>query len=82
MKVTDLSKAWQEGQEIPERSREYRLRMPLEDAARLSALAALHPNKTEGEILNDIANAAIEDLAEVKRLKSVGTGDGQGGEQH
>ena len=71
MKVTELSKSWQEsqGQAAEERPQEYRLRMPLEDAARLAALAALYPNRKEGDILNDIANAAVEDLAEMKGLK-------------
>lgn len=70
MKVTELSKAWQENQKpTEERSREYRLRMPLEDAARLSALAALYEGKSERDILDDIANSAIEDLAELKNLK-------------
>lgn len=70
MKVTELSKAWQEDNvSAEERNSEYRLRMPLEDAARLAALAKLYEGKTESEILNDIANSAIQDLAEMRNLK-------------
>jgi predicted DNA-binding protein len=82
MKVTDLSKAWQEGRQTEERPREYRLRMPLEDAARLSALAALYPDRKESDILNDIANAAVEDLAEMQGLKDVAEADSKPEDQH
>ncbi|MAL99719.1 hypothetical protein [Hydrocarboniclastica marina] len=69
MKVTDLSKTWDEGRKSEDRPRNYRLRLPLEDAARLAALAELYPNRSEEEILNDIANGAVEDLAELNGLK-------------
>lgn len=74
MKVTDLSKTWDEERKSEDRPRNYRLRLPLEDAARLAALAELYPNRSEGEILNDIANGAVEDLAELNGLKD-GTAD-------
>lgn len=69
MKVTELPQSWQQDQkQAEERNSEYRLRMPLEDAARLAALAALYEGKSEREILDDIANSAIEDLAALKNL--------------
>lgn len=79
MKVTDLPKAWQEDQDIAgDRAREYRMRIPLEDAARLAALAELYSEKEESEILNDIANTAISDLANMAKL---GEEDGNSSEQ-
>lgn len=84
MKVTELPKTWQagpKGQQGEERLREYRLRMPLEDAARLAALAALYPDRKESDILNDVAAAAIEDLAEMKGLKEAAQSDNKQDEQ-
>ena len=41
MKVTDLPKHWENEKEPVERTHDYNLRLPLEDAARIAALAEL-----------------------------------------
>lgn len=76
MKVTDLPKNWEEGPEAEDRPKNYRLRLPLEDAARLAALAELYPGRSEREILDDVANRAVEDLAELNGLKEGAEPDG------
>ena len=69
MKVTDLPKHWENKKEPVERSHEYSLRLPLEDAARIAALAELYPDRTEADILNDMIGAALDDLVRLSPLK-------------
>lgn len=69
MKVTDLPKHWQQDKQAVERTHDYNLRLPLEDAARVAALAEMYPDRTEAEILNDMIAAALDDLAESTPLK-------------
>ena len=38
------------------------MRLPLEDAARVAALAELYPDRSESDILNDMIAAALDDL--------------------
>ncbi len=69
MKVTDLPRHWQENKKTVERTHDYNLRLPLEDAARVAALAELYPDRSEADILNDMIAAALDDLAEATPLK-------------
>lgn len=69
MKVTDLPKHWQEAKQSADRTHDYNLRLPLEDAARVAALAEMYPDRSEADILNDMIAAALDDLAESTPLK-------------
>ena len=69
MKVTDLPKHWESEKEPVERTHNYNLRLPLEDAARIAALAELYPDRTESDILNDMIGAALDDLVRQTPLK-------------
>jgi predicted DNA-binding protein len=69
MKVTDLPKHWESTREPVERSHDYNLRLPLEDAARIAALAELYPDRSEADILNDMIGAALDDLVRLSPLK-------------
>ncbi|ARM85160.1 MULTISPECIES: hypothetical protein [Marinobacter] len=69
MKVTDLPKHWESKKESVERSHDYNLRLPLEDAARIAALAELYPDRSESDILNDMIGAALDDLVRLSPLK-------------
>ncbi|PCM43657.1 hypothetical protein [Marinobacter sp. ANT_B65] len=69
MKVTDLPKQWEQKKKPAERTHNYNLRLPLEDAARISALAELYPDRSESDILNDVIGAALDDLASQGQLK-------------
>jgi len=69
MKVTDLPRHWQDKKQPAERTHDYNLRLPLEDAARIAALAEMYPDRSETDILNDMIAAALDDLAESTPLK-------------
>lgn len=69
MKVTDLPQHWEKEKQTTERPHEYNLRLPLEDAARIAALAELYPDRSESEILNDMVAAALNDLVSQGPLK-------------
>ncbi len=69
MKVTDLPKHWEKKKQSVERTHDYNLRLPLEDAARLAALAELYPDRSESDILNDMIAAALDDLVRQSPLK-------------
>jgi len=70
MKVTDLPKHWETEKEPVERSHDYNLKLPLEDAARIAALAELYPDRSEADILNDMIGAALDDLLRLSPLKN------------
>ncbi|WP_336367103.1 hypothetical protein [Marinobacter sp. C2H3] len=69
MKVTDLPKHWAQKKQPVERTHDYNLRLPLEDAARVSALAELYPDRSEADILNDMIAAALDDLVRQSPIK-------------
>ncbi|MCH8497080.1 MAG: hypothetical protein LAT63_01260 [Marinobacter sp.] len=69
MKVRDLPKHWNKQKEAVERPQEYNLRLPLEDAARIAALAELYPDRSESDILNDMVSAALDDLLRERAVK-------------
>ena len=69
MKITDLPQQWEKEKQDVERPHEYNLRVPLEDAARIAALAELYPDRTESDILNDMVAAALNDLVSQGPLK-------------
>ncbi|SFM12271.1 hypothetical protein [Marinobacter zhejiangensis] len=69
MKVTELPKHWESKPEPVERAHDYNLRLPLEDAARVAALAELYPDRSESDILNDMISAALDDLVRQTPLK-------------
>ncbi|EMP57230.1 hypothetical protein ACFQGA_15765 [Marinobacter koreensis] len=69
MKVTDLPKHWEQKKEAVERTHDYNLRLPLEDAARVAALAELYPDRSEADILNDMIGAALDDLVRQSPIK-------------
>lgn len=75
MKVTDLPKHWESEKETPERTHDYKLRLPMEDAARIAALAELYPDRSETDILNDMVAAVLDDLAHRSPLKDKLAGD-------
>ncbi len=64
MKVKALIEEWQ--QKAAERltPKEYGLRLPLHDAARVEALAEMYPGRTKEQILTDLLSAALDELEE------------------
>lgn len=62
MKVADLIQAWDKaaaGQLSKER---YAVQLPLEDAAKIEALAQMYPRRSREQILTDLLGAALDEL--------------------
>ena len=64
MKIRDLMQYWEKhaGSEIT--AREFSVRLPLYDAARILALAEMYPAKTETQIITELLGAALDELQE------------------
>ena len=41
---------------------EYRLRLPVEDAAKIEALVEMYPKRTRERIISDLISAALDDI--------------------
>lgn len=63
MQVKELVRYWQSQAGEPRTAREYSLRLPLYDAAKVSALAEMFPGLSEERILTDLLSAALDDLS-------------------
>ena len=62
MKIRDLLKHW-EGTRQPQMTAEtYAIHLPVEDAARLHALAEMYPGVAEEDVLRDLLAAALAEL--------------------
>jgi hypothetical protein len=61
--ITLLS-TWEGTPDIRRTDEEYRLRLPLEDAARVEALAEMYPGVSREQLLTDLLHTALDELAE------------------
>jgi len=64
MKVRELIPRWEETESKVFTTREYLVRLPVRDAARVSALAELYPQRSLEEILTDLLAAALDEVEE------------------
>jgi hypothetical protein len=62
MKVRDLIEHWEQNAAEPLTAEEYRLRLPVQDAARLRALAEMYPRRGVGDLLTDLLHAALNEV--------------------
>ncbi len=62
MKVRDLLKTWQADSGARQVSKELTLSLPLHDVARLRALAAMYPGRTQAQLFSELVSAALDDL--------------------
>lgn len=69
MKVRELVKHWEKQPSTEKREHQFKIRLPLEDAARVHALSDLFPEQTACGILDDMLAASLEDLAQTRQLK-------------
>jgi len=65
MKVRDLIDHWDRNAGDPLTIDEYRIRLPLEDAARIRALGAMYPRRSVEDILTDLLHAALNEVEAV-----------------
>ena len=62
MRISELIQRW--GQDTRHRvgQLEYRLHLPLYDAARIEALRAMYPGHADADIMADLIHAALDEL--------------------
>ncbi len=62
MKIKALSEYWEKQAKATLTAEEYTLRLPIEDAAKIAALAEMYPKRTKTEIISELLSAALEEL--------------------
>lgn len=63
MKIfASLIRAWEQSAAGGLAAREYRVRLPLRDAARVAALAEMYPRSGETELISELLTAALDEL--------------------
>lgn len=62
MKIASLVHYWESSSSGTLTVSEYRIRLPLRDAARVAALAEMYPSRSETEILSELLSAALDEL--------------------
>ncbi len=65
MKFKSLLERWKKTAAPQRTAREYSIRLAVDDAARLHALAELFPGQTLEEILSDLLCASLDEIAAV-----------------
>ena len=63
MKFKPLLDRWKKAPAPARTAKEYAVRLPLDDAARLQALAELFPGTSIEEILTDLLGAGLDEIA-------------------
>ncbi len=61
-KLTELLAAWESTPDAQLSAREYTIRLPIRDAARLEALAEMYPGAGLSVIMMDIVSAGLDEL--------------------
>jgi len=64
MKVCDLIKYWEKHAGSKMAAREFSVKLPLYDAARIMALTEMYPARTETQIITELLGAALYELEE------------------
>ncbi|HVY82575.1 MAG TPA: pilin assembly protein [Steroidobacteraceae bacterium] len=65
MKFKELLDSWRQSAAGPRTAAEYAVRLPVDDAARLHALAEMFPGRTREQIITDLLSAALQEVAAV-----------------
>ena len=63
MKFKPLLDRWKKTPALRKTAKEYAVRLPLDDAARLHALAELFPGQSIEEIVTDLLGAGLDEIA-------------------
>ena len=64
MRVRDLMKHWQKHADTKMTAREFSIKLPIHDAARILALTEMYPARTETQIITELLGAALYELEE------------------
>jgi hypothetical protein len=62
MSFKDLLEHWRETAAQPRTATEYAVRLPVDDAARLAALAEMFPGRSAEQIITDLLGAALQEI--------------------
>ena len=62
MSFKDLLENWRETAAQPRTATEFAVRLPVDDAARLAALAEMFPGRTPEQIITDLLGAALQEV--------------------
>lgn len=63
MKFRELLESWRQNAAGPRTASQYVVRLPVEEAARLHALAELFPGRTVEQLITDLLGAALQEVA-------------------
>jgi hypothetical protein len=63
MRFKELLESWREGDAGARTATDYSVRLTVDDAARLHALAELFPGRTREQIITDLLGAALQEVA-------------------
>lgn len=59
----ELLESWREGAAAPRTAKAYAVRLPVDDAARLGALADMFPGRTPEQLIAELLGAALQEVA-------------------
>jgi hypothetical protein len=62
MRIRELVKTWETQARTPQTVHEYHIRLPLDVAAKVYALAEMYPARTDVQIITELLGAALHDL--------------------
>jgi hypothetical protein len=63
MRFKELLESWRSTDADPRTAAEYSVRLTVDDAARLHALADLFPGRTREQLITDLLSAALQEVA-------------------
>ena len=63
VRFKELLDDWRQNASDARTSAEYSVRLPVDDAARLNALAELFPGRTREQLITDLLGAALQEVA-------------------
>jgi hypothetical protein len=64
MKIKELAESWEKQAKAVMTKQQYAFCLPIEDAAKIAALAQMYPKRTESEILGELVSSALDELLE------------------
>lgn len=64
MKLEQLMDQWSNAPRSELTAEQYSIHLPIHEAARVLALAALFPNRTESQIITELLRVALDDVEE------------------
>jgi hypothetical protein len=63
VRFKELLDSWRQTASGARTASEYSVRLPIDDAARLNALAELFPGRTREQLITDLLSAALQEVA-------------------